>query len=82
MSNEPDTQERWKELCKEVRKSARHDKREYVVKKCEELEKHEGNVKFVFATVKEVTRKFSAKLNVVNDENGNLLSNKEEISSR
>ena len=82
MSNEPDTHERWKELCKEVRKSARHDKREYVVKKCEELEKHEGNAKFVFATVKEVTRKFSAKLNVVNDENGNPLSNKEEISSR
>ena len=82
MKGSTDAQTRWVELCKEVRKSARKDKRDYITKKCESMEENMGNTKFVFQTVKDVTREFKPRMRSIRDESGNVLTEDEKISRR
>ena len=47
----------WSRLCKEVTKSAREDKKEFIERKCNELESSTGDSKKMFQTIKELTKK-------------------------
>lgn len=72
----------WARLNKEFRKAANADKREYLKEKCKHLEQCNKNPKEVSKVIKEITGKWSAQTEVINDKEGNILTESEDIMKR
>jgi len=71
-------------LRKEVQRKIRQDKNKHINELCEELEGYSstGNMRKLFGAVKSLTKKFATPLAVINDSNGNLLTEKDQVLNR
>jgi hypothetical protein len=72
----------WSRLNSAVSKGVSEDKRNFIEKKCDELEAHKGESKKIFQIVKELTGKHTPRTDVINDEEGNTLTEIEDIKQR
>jgi hypothetical protein len=72
----------WAQLSKEVSKSVKGDKRNYIEKKCEEMERYKCDSRTAFGIVKELTKKWTPRMDVINDEDGNTLTESVDIKRR
>ena len=72
----------WKKQQKEVSKSVRTDQRNFVERKCDEIEKARNDSRKVFSLVKELTQKSSTRSDVINDRTGNTLTESADIKNR
>ena len=76
--------EKYKELSKRIQHQAREDKKDYISKKCGEIEKYSqsNNSRDMFKNIKSQYKKPAPKLNVLKDANGNILTEDEDIKNR
>jgi hypothetical protein len=76
--------EQYKEMCKKVKKSARHDKENWIDEQCEEVEKglKIGNTRQAYSLIKMLGKKFIPRLNVIRNKEGTILQSKEEVKHR
>ena len=74
----------WSRLNTAVSKGAKEDMSNFIEEKCKELEKlkQRGDSKKIFQTVKELTGKWTPRMDVINDGEGNTLTETEDIKSR
>ena len=72
---------KYKELCKQVKKSARKDKQDWIDKQCSEMEKYAGQHKTreVYKMVKNITRRWQPRQSAIKDKEGNILMEKEKV---
>ncbi len=75
---------KYRALSREIKQQMRRDKNDYISSKCMEIEKHSevNNTRDMFKNIKSLTKKAAPKLNVLKDENGNILTEDEEIKAR
>ena len=71
-------------ISSEIQLKARRDKNNHIKMKCQELEDHSQNQnsRSLFRAVKDLTSKSTAKLAVIKDEDGKILTESEEIKDR
>ena len=69
-------------LNKEFRKAANEDKRDYLKERCQHLEQSNKNPKEVSKVIKEITGKWAPQTEVINDKDGNTLTESEAIMKR
>ena len=62
--------------------SVKDDKRNYIEKKCDEIERGKDDSKTTFGIVKELTKKWVPRMDVINDEDGNTLTESDDIKKR
>ena len=74
--------EGWARLNKEFRKAANADKRDYLKERCQHLEQSNKNPKEVSKVTKEITGKWAPQTEVINDKDGNTLTESEAIMKR
>jgi hypothetical protein len=76
--------QRYKEMCKNVKKSARQDKENWIDEQCEEVEKglKIGNTRQAYSLIKMLGKKFVPRLNVIRNKEGTILQSKEEVKHR
>ena len=74
--------EGWARLNKEFRKAANEDKRDYLKERCQHLEQSNKNPKEVSKVIKEITGKWAPQTEVINDKDGNTLTESEAIMKR
>ena len=74
--------EGWARLNKEFRKAANADKRDYLKKRCQHLEQSNKNPKEVSKVINEITGKWAPQTEVINDKDGNTLTESEAIMKR
>jgi len=74
--------EEWRRLDKLFTQKANEDMNQYLEEKCMELERSSNNPRRVFQLVKEITRKHDAQMDVINDKDGNALTEEAEIKRR
>jgi L-rhamnose mutarotase len=76
--------QRYKDMCKKVKKSARQDKEQWIDEQCEEVEKglKIGNTRKAYSLMKMLSRKFVPRLNVIRSQEGTVLQSKDEIKQR
>ena len=74
--------EGWATLNKEFRKAANADKRDYIKERCQHLEQSNKNPKEVSKVIKEITGKWAPQTEVINDKDGNTLTESEAITKR
>ena len=74
--------EGWTRLNKEFRKAANADKRDYLKERCQHLEQSNKNPKEVSKVIKEITGKWAPQTEVINDKDGNTLTESEAIMKR
>ena len=72
--------EGWARLNKEFRKAANADKRDYLKERCQHLEQSNKNPKEVGKVIKEITGKWAPQTEVINDKDGNTLTESEAIT--
>jgi len=72
----------WLHQHKEVTKSIRKDQRDFVERKCSEMEKAGGDSKKIYGLVKELTQKSSVRSDVIKDRNGITLTESSDIKTR
>ena len=75
---------RYKELCKQVKKSARKDKQDWMDKQCSEMEKYAGQyrIREVYKMVKNITRKWQPRQSAIKDREGKILMEREKVRER
>ena len=61
-------------LNKEFRKAANADKRDYLKERCQHLEQYNNNPKEVSKVIKKITGKWAPQTEVINDKDGNTLT--------
>ena len=78
------TKQLYKEKDKEVKKSARKDKRQILEKKAALAEEaaRKGDSKTVYRLTNEMVGKQSSQITLVKDENGSIISDPEKIDER
>lgn len=71
-------------ISSEIQQKARRDKNDHINKMCQELEDHSqsNNSRNLFRSVRDLTRKTTARLAVIKDEDGKILTESEEIKDR
>lgn len=71
-------------MCKKIQEQCRQDKNNYVKKICSEIEEHQNSnqTRDLYKKVRELTRKFKPKTTAIEDENGEVLWNNEDILQR
>ena len=76
--------ERYRALCKDIKKSARQDKRKWIENQCTEMSKYFGasKTKEAYKIVHELKGQMKRTMKAINDKNGNLMTEESEISSR
>jgi hypothetical protein len=74
----------YKDICKQVKKSARQDKEHWIGQQCEDIEKglKIGNSRQAYRLIKMLGRKFVPRINVIRDQDGKILQSQEEITER
>lgn len=74
----------YKDLCNEVKKSARKDKNQWIQEQCEEIQKglQIGNNKQAYNLVKILKKKYTPKLTIIKDQDGTILHSKQDINHR
>lgn len=79
-----DTRREYQDLSRKVQKQIRSDKSYYIKQKCAEVERDSStnNTKDMFKNIKLLTSKPTTKLNVLKDEDGNILTEENEIKTR
>lgn len=75
---------KYKELCKQVKKSARKDKQDWIDKQCCEMEKYAGQHKTreAYKMVKNITRRWQPRQLAIKDKEGKILMEKEKVRNR
>ena len=63
---------KWSRLNKTFSHSVKEDKRNYIEKKCDEMERGRDDSKIAFGIVKELTKKWIPRMDVIDDEDGNI----------
>ena len=74
--------EGWARLNKEFMKAANADKRDYLKERCQHLEQSNKNPKEVSKVIKEIIGKWAPQTEVINDKDGNPLTESEAIMKR
>ena len=74
--------DRWSQLNKEFRKSAKNDQQVYLQEKCEILEKCSCNPKEASKIIKEITQTWKPQTEVINSKSGTTLTETEAILNR
>ena len=76
--------ERYRALCKDIKKSAKQDKRKWIENQCTEMSKYFGasKTKEAYKIVHELKGQMKRTMKAINDKNGNLMTEESEISSR
>ena len=71
-------------MDKEYNQHALEDRQKYLEEKCQEAENaHQvGNLKNVFSVVRELTNKWTPRSDIINDSNGNTLTEEADIKAR
>ena len=64
---------KWSRLNKRFSHSVKDGMRNYIEKKCDEIERGRNDSKTAFGIVKELTKKWVPRMDVINDEDGNTL---------
>ena len=74
----------YKIISSEIQQKARRDKNDHIKKVCQELEDHSqsNSSRNLFRSVKDLTGKSTARLAVIKDEDGKILTESEEIKDR
>ena len=74
----------YKIISSEIQQKARRDKNDHIKKLCQELEDHSqsNSSRNLFRSVKDLTGKSTARLAVIKDEDGKILTESEEIKDR
>jgi len=74
----------YKLISSEIQQKARRDKNNHINKTCQELEDHSlnNNSRNLFRSVRDLTMKSTARLAVIKDEDGKILTENEEIKDR
>ena len=74
----------YKIISSEIQQKARQDKNDHIKKLCQELEDHSqsNSSRNLFRSVKDLTGKSTARLAVIKDEDGKILTESEEIKDR
>ena len=74
----------YKDLSRRIQRRTRQDKQAFLEKKCKEVESHSlsNHSKDLFKAVKEITGKKTPKLNVVKAEDGEILTEDNQIKQR
>ena len=74
----------YKIISSEIQQKARRDKNDHIKKLCQELEDHSqsSSSRNLFRSVKDLTGKSTARLAVIKDEDGKILTESEEIKDR
>ncbi|XP_072014901.1 uncharacterized protein [Amphiura filiformis] len=67
---------------KEVAKSVKEDKRNFIERNCQEMERCKGDSKAAFGIAKELTKKWVPRMDVINDANGITLTESDDIKKR
>jgi len=82
--DDSDKVRKYRELNRRIQHQTRQDKNDYISQKCMEIEKHSAanNTRDMFKNIKSLTKKATPKLNVLKDENGNILTEEEDIKAR
>ena len=78
---------KWEEvktLNAEFQRKARKDKESFIIKECEKVEDNmkKGKTKEVYKPIKNFTRQFNPRVGVINDEQGNNLTEERDIKNR
>ncbi|CAF2065175.1 unnamed protein product [Rotaria magnacalcarata] len=73
--------EKYKELCKKVKKFARKDKEGWIEDQCKEIQEglQVGNSKQAYNLVKLLKRKYVSKLNIIRKKDGKIAQSKEDV---
>ena len=74
--------EGWARLNKEFRKVVNADKRDHLKERCQHLEQSNKNPKEVSKVIKEITGEWAPQTEVINDKDGNTLTESEAIMKR
>ena len=76
--------EEFKMLNAEFQRKARKDKESFIIKECEKVEDNmkKGKTKEVYKTIKDFTRPFNPRVEVIKDEQGNNLTEERDIKNR
>ena len=72
----------WARLNKEFRKAVNADKRDYLKERCQHMEQSNKNPKEVSKVSKEITGKWAPQTAIINDKDGNALTESEAIMTR
>ena len=69
-------EQQYKDLWKKVKKSARQDKERWIQQQCEEIEKGLviGKTRHAYSLIKMLRRKFTPRINVIQDQDGKYYS--------
>ena len=74
----------YRDLNRRIQKQIRQDKTEFIQQKCAEVERNSvtNNTKDMYRNIKQLTNKPTHRLNVLKDDDGNILTEGEEIKAR
>jgi Glu-tRNA(Gln) amidotransferase subunit E-like FAD-binding protein len=80
----PEDQEKYKDLCRNIKKGTRQDKRKWIDDRCSEVEKCMGTAKTkkAYRIVKDLKVQPRTNIKAINDKNGKLLTEEDEITQR
>ena len=82
--NSSDMQERYRKYNGEIQKALRHDKEQNIIKQCEEVENNskQNATRDLYKAVKNITRRFNPRLEVVKDDSNNVLTDSSDVVNR
>ncbi|XP_072020216.1 uncharacterized protein [Amphiura filiformis] len=74
----------YKDLSRRIQRRTRQDKQDFLERKCKEVESHSSTNHYrdLFRAVKEITGKKTPKLDVIKDEDGEILTESDQIKQR
>ena len=74
-------EQEYKDLCKKIKNSAKQDKECWIQQQCEEIEKGLviGKMRQAYSLIKMLRRKFTPRINVIQDQDGKILQSQDEI---
>ena len=77
-------QERYQQYNREIQKALRHDKKQNIIKQCEEIENNskQNATRDLYRAVKNITRRFNPRLEVVKDDSNNVLTDGSDVLNR
>ena len=69
-------QEKYQNYNREIQKALRHDKEQYIIKQCEEIEHNskQSATRGLYKAFKNITRRFNLRLEVVKHDSSNVLT--------
>ena len=78
------TEKEYRKLCNQVRKAARHDKDQWLLEQCEDIQQSyaENKIRKTFRLIKDINRQWQPRQLAVKNKNGKTLQSKEEVMER